>query len=154
MFLSVSFHSVRGIQLEPLKDLTPIQSCIQIWSQNTVLKIKKRCCDNPNQNKKKKDIKSKQDSSIITLFLWEKRDKKKPKSYIYTYYSKSKPYRSAKKKKIFQISQKMRLPAAACAAAEPKKQNAYQGVTEVYLLLLFCWMNLTVLSKCDRNVRF
>jgi len=32
----------------------------------------------------------------------------------------------------------MRLPEAACAAVEPKKQNAYQGVTEVYLLLLFC----------------
>ena len=84
----------------------PIQSCILIWSQNTVLKIKKDAVIIQIKTRKKKDIKSKQDSSIITLFLWEKRDKKKPKSYIYTYYSKSKPYRSAKKKKIFQISQK------------------------------------------------
>ena len=74
----------------------PIQSCILIWSQNTVLKIKKDAVIIQIKTRKK-DIKSKQDSSIITLFLWEKRDKKKPKSYIYTYYSKSKPYRSAKK---------------------------------------------------------
>ena len=142
--------------------LLPIQSCILIWSQNTVLKIKKDAVIIQIKTRKKKDIKSKQDSSIITLFLWKKkkRGKKKPKSYIYTYYSKSKPYRSAKKN----LSNKSKkwgcpqlpawLPAAACVPAEPKKQNAYQGVTEVYLLLLFCWMNLTVLSKCDWKVRF
>ena len=119
--------------------------CWRLKKDAVIIQIKTR---------KKKDIKSKQDSSIITLFFMrEKRDKKKPKSYIYTYYSKSKPYRSAKKN-LSNKSKKMRLSEAACVAVEPKKQNAYQGVTEVYLLLLFCWMNLTVLSKCDRKVRF
>jgi len=55
--------------------------------------------------KKKYQIKTRLINYYSFFMREEKKRQEKPKSYIYTYYSKSKPYRSAKKK-IFQISQK------------------------------------------------
>ena len=119
--------------------------CWRLKKDAVIIQIKTRKKKISNQNKT---------HQLLLFFLWEKKETRKNPSHTYIPTTQNQNH-IVVRRRIFQISQKkMRLSEAACVAVEPKKQNAYQGVTEVYLLLLlFCWMNLTVLSKCDRKVR-
>ena len=126
----------------------PIQSCILIWSQNTVLKIKKDAVIIQIKTRKKRyQIKTR----LINYysFLWEKRDKIKPKSYIYTYYSKSKPYRSAKKKNLSNKSKKWGCPQLPARLRSLKNKMHIKVLPKFICCCCFaewiwlCWANVT-----------